>query len=93
MNWFDSQEYQQGMAIVRKHSDVLCDETLKAHTLTTEDFSVNTAAKALQHMGIAAQSLINLQELCPSFIQPHDLDQLHEHLLNTQLELANWVCS
>lgn len=93
MHWFDSPEYHHGMAIVGEHSNELWEETLKAHILTTEKFSVNTAAKALQHMGIAAQSLISLQELCPSFIQPHDLDQLHEQLLNTQLELANWVCS
>ncbi|MDY0207351.1 MAG: hypothetical protein RBR82_12125 [Pseudomonas sp.] len=91
MVWFDSPEYHRGMAIVSEHQNEFWNEIQKVHTFTTEDFSVTTAAQVLLHNATATKLLINLQQLCPSFIQPHDLNQLHDELLNTQLKLADWV--
>ncbi len=91
MHWFDTPEYHKGMAIVREHSNVIWSEIQKTKILTAGSFSENTAASALQHMGIAVKALINLKELCPSYIQPHDLDELSDLITNTQLELSSWV--
>lgn len=91
MHWFDTPEYHKGMAIAREHRNEIWAEIQKTKTLTAESFSENTAASALQHMGIAVQNLISLKQLCPSYIQPHDLGELSDLITNTQLELSSWV--
>lgn len=93
MFWFDSPEYLRGMATVRSYSDEVWNETKQAKALTSRSFSENTAANAFVHMGIAVQTLISLQQLCPAFIQPHDLNELRELIINTQLELSSWALS
>lgn len=91
MHWFDTPEYHKGMAIVREYSSQIWNEIQKIKIITAGSFSVNTAVNALQHMGIAVQTLINLKQLCPSYIQPHDLDELSNLITNTQLELSSWA--
>lgn len=93
MEWFDSPEYHHGMTLVREHTNEVWAATLKARKLSTGVFSADTAASALLYMGIATQALIELQQLCPSFIQPHDLHELRELISNTQLMLASWIPS
>lgn len=92
MHWFDTPEYHKGMATVREYSNQMWNEIQNTKTLTAGSFSENTAASALKHMGIAVQTLIKLKHLCPSYIQPHDLDELSNLITDTQLELYSWVC-